>query len=277
MYTITSEDKVKIAVSSDGNNPESKVSNRFNSAEYVVIFDTATGEYDAVPNPFASGQYGAGVQAVVMAVRQGADVVLTGYASPSVVGQFKAGGIDVGTGFTGTVKEAVEQYRNAVAHASENQSETAAEPSRIDKTLVFHAFRAAFRQFVSMVPVMAGIILLTGLFDVFVSEKILMSIFSGNIALDTLWGACFGSIFAGNPINSYIIGGELLTYGVSLFAVTAFIVTWVTVGLVQLPAEIAAFGRRFAFLRNGLSFVSAILISLGTVAVTGVVTGWIMP
>jgi hypothetical protein len=104
---------------------------------------------------------------------------------------------------------------------------------------------------------------------------ILTSIFSGNVALDTLWGACFGSIFAGNPINSYIIGGELLKYGVSLFAVTAFIVTWVTVGLVQLPAEIAAFGKRFALLRNGLSFLLAIPVAIVTVLILNLLERWI--
>nr|CBH37729.1 hypothetical protein BSM_12060 [uncultured archaeon] len=32
---------------------------------------------------------------------------------------------------------------------------------------------------------------------------------------------------------SYIIGGELMKEGVSLFAITAFIVTWVTVSIVN--------------------------------------------
>ncbi len=89
--------------------------------------------------------------------------------------------------------------------------------------------------------------------------------------LDTLWGACFGSILAGNPINSYVIGGELLKYGISLFAVTALIITWVTVGLVQLPAEIAALGRRFALLRNALSFVLSIPIAILTVMILNLV------
>jgi hypothetical protein len=95
------------------------------------------------------------------------------------------------------------------------------------------------------------------------------------MALDTLWGACFGSIFAGNPINSYVIGGELLKYIVSLFAVSAFIVTWVTVSLVQLTVEIAAFGKRFALLRNGFSFVLAIPIAILTVLTVNLLGRWI--
>ena len=105
------------------------------------------------------------------------------------------------------------------------------------------------------------------------SKELISSIFSGNTALDSLWGACLGSILAGNPINSYIIGGELLEYGVSLFAVTALIIAWVTVGLVQLPAEIAALGRRFALTRNAISFILSIAIAIITVVVLNLIKG----
>jgi len=124
-----------------------------------------------------------------------------------------------------------------------------------------------------MVPALLGVVLLLGLVQAFVSQDVFTSLFSGNVLLDTLWGACFGSILAGNPINSYVIGGELLKYGVSLFAVTALIIAWVTVGVVQLPAEIAALGKRFALLRNGLAFVLSIITALVTVAIWGLVTG----
>ena len=90
---------------------------------------------------------------------------------------------------------------------------------------------------------------------------------------DTLWGACFGSILAGNPINSYIIGAALLNHGISLFAVTAFIITWVTVGLVQLPAEIASLGLRFALLRNVICLVLAIPIAILTVMILNFIIG----
>jgi len=59
-----------------------------------------------------------------------------------------------------------------------------------------------------------------------------------------------------------VLGGELLDQGVSLVAVTALLVSWVTVGSIQLPAEIQTFGARFALLRNALSFLFAILIAV---------------
>jgi len=44
-------------------------------------------------------------------------------------------------------------------------------------------------------------------------------------------------------------------------AVTALLVSWVTVGSIQLPAEIQTFGPRFALVRNGLSFLFAMIIA----------------
>ena len=75
----------------------------------------------------------------------------------------------------------------------------------------------------------------------------------------------FGSISVGHPIVSYIIGGELLEYGVSLIAVTAFVLAWVSVGIVQLPAESLMLGKRFAFSRNAFAFITAIVIAILTV------------
>ena len=63
----------------------------------------------------------------------------------------------------------------------------------------------------------------------------------------------------------YVIGGEMLEQGVSLFAMTAFITAWVIIGLVQLPAEMAALGKKFALIRNALAMVLCIAISILTV------------
>ena len=147
------------------------------------------------------------------------------------------------------------------------ERESGSRRSKIDRPTLFHALKTSFNQFVNLLPILVGIFLLIGLFNAFVSKELIASLFSGNRALDTLLGACFGTLFAGNLINSYIIGGELLEYGVSLLAVTAFIIAWVTVGLVQLPAEISALGFRFALVRNAASFFMSIAIAFTTVSV----------
>jgi len=126
-------------------------------------------------------------------------------------------------------------------------------------------FYKSFKSFCASLPVLIGVVLLLGLFRVNVSAQLISSIFRGDFFRDVLVGSVIGSISAGNPITSYIIGAELLKEGVSLFAVTAFIVAWVTVGIIQFPAEAAILGKQFALKRNLISFILAIFVSLGTV------------
>jgi len=92
-------------------------------------------------------------------------------------------------------------------------------------------------------PILLGVILLISLANVVIPKAVYSSFFRGNPFFDSLIGSAIGSILAGTPITSYIIGGELIKQGVSLLAVTAFLVAWVTAGIVQLPAESMLLGK----------------------------------
>ncbi len=129
---------------------------------------------------------------------------------------------------------------------------------------VIRAARKAAFQFRSMLPILGGVALLIGLFHTTIPSSALGTLFSGGPFLDSLTGAGLGSILAGNPVNSYVISEQLLADGVSVFAIAAFIVSWVTVGIAQLPAEALTLGTRFAVLRNSLSFLLSIPIAMLT-------------
>ena len=116
-----------------------------------------------------------------------------------------------------------------------------------------------------MFPMLLAILLLLGIFDVYITKDILLSFFISNNFVDTITGTLLGGVLTGNPMISYILGGELTDAGVSLYAVTAFILSWVTIGLVQLPAEVEVFGLRFTFYRTLFTFITTILVSLATV------------
>jgi hypothetical protein len=117
------------------------------------------------------------------------------------------------------------------------------------------------RTFVNLLPIIIGMLLLTSLAVTMFPEQISAGLFGGGDALDALIGASVGSIAAGHPLASYLLGGELLKSGVSLVAVTALIVSWVTVGVVQLPAEVLMLGARFAIYRNVICFFSAVAVA----------------
>ena len=120
--------------------------------------------------------------------------------------------------------------------------------------------RKAAKGMYNVLPLILGTVLLVGLISL-IPRAFYSLVFNQNI-FDTLIGAVIGSISAGNPVSSYILGGELISQGVSLVAVTAFLIAWVTVGIVQLPAESMILGRRFAIIRNVTSFLLSILASI---------------
>lgn len=138
-----------------------------------------------------------------------------------------------------------------------------------EKQRLKNALQNSARAFARSLPVIFGIILLISLANAIIPKSFYTNIFRGNLVLDSFIGAIIGSISAGTPIASYILGGEFLKQGISLVAVTAFLVAWVTVGLIQLPAESIMLGKRFALLRNVLSFIFAIIVAVLTVAILG--------
>lgn len=124
------------------------------------------------------------------------------------------------------------------------------------------SLRKTANSFGQVIPVLLGVLLLISLVNASVPPEVYAGFFTGNPLIDPFIGAVFGSVAAGNPITSYIIGGELLAIDISLTAVTAFILSWVTVGLISFPAEIEVMGKRFAIARNLFSFVFAIIVAL---------------
>lgn len=127
------------------------------------------------------------------------------------------------------------------------------------------SFTKSLRAFSSALPIVVGMLLLTSLVIKLFPAEVASNWFGQQDFVDVLIGTTVGSIAAGHPLASYLLGGELLAGGVSLLAVTALIVSWVTVGFVQLPAEILLLGKRFAIYRNIVCFILAIAVAFLTV------------
>jgi hypothetical protein len=128
----------------------------------------------------------------------------------------------------------------------------------------------SYRNLASSLPIMFGILLLINLV-LTAGEDFYVGLFNGNVVGDSIIGAFAGSFSFGIPVTSYIVGGELLHEGISLVVITAFIMTWTTVGIAMLPLEAKYLGKKFAFTRNALNFVFAIVISLATILTLNIV------
>ncbi|MGB9749626.1 MAG: permease [Caldisericia bacterium] len=80
--------------------------------------------------------------------------------------------------------------------------------------------------------------------------------------LGIIVGALTGSVMMGPAATSYPIGQYLFAHNASVSLVTAFLFTWVGIGVVALPLEFKFLGKKFTLLRNSFTFVAAILIAL---------------
>jgi len=249
----------KIAVPAIAPDLDAQVDRRFGTCAFLLVVDAETMAFEALPG--ASRGSGRGMAMVVSALRKDVDVILARYLSPRLATTLRENGIQVTTGATGTVRDVINDY------LSSRESEVPVGTSHIVPALA-----RSLRQLSGMLPTLAAVVLLIGLFKTFVSKEMLASVFSGNPVTDTFWGACFGSVLAGNAVNSYVIGKGLLDTGVGLAGVIAFIFTWVSVGLVQLPVEIEALGARFAIVRTVVAFVFSIPVALSTACLVGLVT-----
>ena len=101
-----------IAVTSQGSEVSSEVDPRFGRASQFVLIDTDTGEVRGISNDqnLAAVQ-GAGIQAAKTVAKLGAEVLLTGNVGPKAFATLAASGIEVCTGVSGTVADAVGRYQ----------------------------------------------------------------------------------------------------------------------------------------------------------------------
>jgi len=116
---VTAEDVIKerglnmkICITSEGKTLESKVDPRFGRCQNFIFFDSETSNFEAQENANAQFQGGAGIQSGQLVVSKGAKIVLTGNVGPNAHQVLSAAGINVFTGVSGTVNEAIEGYKN---------------------------------------------------------------------------------------------------------------------------------------------------------------------
>ena len=111
---------MKICVSASSNSLDANVDSRFGRCPYFVIIDSETMEFDLVPNDSTNAAHGAGIQAAQTVVNKGVKVVITGNVGPNAFQVLSTTGIKVLTGVSGTIKEAVEKYKNGKLQETAN-------------------------------------------------------------------------------------------------------------------------------------------------------------
>jgi len=113
---------MKICITSEGKNLDSKVDPRFGRCHNFIFFDTDTGKFEAQENSNAQFQGGAGIQSAQLVSSQDAKAVLTGHVGPNAFETLNKAGIRVYTNVSGTVKEAVDTYKSGKLKITERAS-----------------------------------------------------------------------------------------------------------------------------------------------------------
>jgi predicted Fe-Mo cluster-binding NifX family protein len=102
---------MKVAVSASSPSLESPVDPRFGRCAYFVVVDPDTMLFETVDNTNALSSQGAGIGTAQTVAQLGATVVLTGNCGPNAFQALEAAGIEVVTGVSGSVREAVEGFK----------------------------------------------------------------------------------------------------------------------------------------------------------------------
>ncbi len=113
---------MKICITSEGKTLDSRVDERFGRCQHFIFFETDTGNFEAQENASAQFQGGAGIQSGQLMVSKGVKAVLTGNVGPNAHQVLSAAGINVFTGVSGTVKEAIDGYKNGQYKATDTPS-----------------------------------------------------------------------------------------------------------------------------------------------------------
>jgi len=105
-----------LAITASGDRIDSDVDPRFGRCKYFIFVNLDTGVIEAVLNAATAG--GAGIAAGQTVVTYGAKTVLTGDVGPNAYQVLSAAGIEVYTGVSGKVKDAVEAFKAGKLKAS---------------------------------------------------------------------------------------------------------------------------------------------------------------
>lgn len=133
----------------------------------------------------------------------------------------------------------------------------------INRQKSWQSIKIARQSLLKLLPLLLAIFGLVGLFQEFLPPQ-LVSKWLGESSglLSLLIGTSAGAIAIGPPLAAYPLAGSLIEAGAWPPAIAAFILSWISVGIITLPFEAQTFGSRFALLRNGISFITAMLCGL---------------
>jgi uncharacterized membrane protein YraQ (UPF0718 family) len=138
-----------------------------------------------------------------------------------------------------------------------------------DRERGINSLKRGLFSFVRILPTVLTIVVIIGLLLGFVPPDMLRQVVGDQSGIVGLFlTGTIGSVLHIPALVAFPLAASFQEMGASVSIVAVFITTLTMIGVVTLPLEIRELGWRFAVLRNGLSFVGAVLIAL--------VMGWVL-
>jgi len=131
-----------------------------------------------------------------------------------------------------------------------------------DKDKAVKSLRIALKSFIKMLPMIFIIIIAIGLLLGFIPPDQISRFVGDQSGIGgVILIGIVGALMHIPALLSFSLSSSILENGASITAVAAFITTLTMIGMITLPFEIKMLGKKIALLRNGISFVIAILIA----------------
>ncbi len=103
---------MRIAISATGPSLDADVDPRFGRCQYFIIVDPETMQYESMENPSVMAGGGAGISTAQMVVNKEVQAVITGNCGPNAYQVLSAAGIQITTGVSGKIKDAIQAYKS---------------------------------------------------------------------------------------------------------------------------------------------------------------------
>lgn len=130
-----------------------------------------------------------------------------------------------------------------------------------EKTVI--ALKVTWMASKRLLPAILLVIVAIGLFLGFVPPSWIARVLGNSSGpLGVVIAALLGSVLFIPALLAFPMGASLLQSGAGIMSVAAFITTLTMVGFVFIPVEVKEMGKKFTFLRNGLSLAVALIIAV---------------
>lgn len=132
-----------------------------------------------------------------------------------------------------------------------------------DKKKTFRSIKMSSGMMKGIGPDIIAVLLMIGLLLTLIPPEQMESFLVKNDTfIATVFFALLGSVTLIPAFVAFPLAGSLTQAGAGIMPIVAFITTLTMVGLVTFPLESKEFGKKFTLIRNGMSFVFAIIIAV---------------